>query len=352
MSASDGRVQWVDTARGVGIILVVLGHVLRGLDDAGLIQDHAAFDRIDAAIYLFHMPLFFALSGMFFERTVLRRGFWSSFAPRIESLLCPIVIWSYFIAISKVIAGGAASNPIGGWWEVVLYPFPPKDIFWFLWAMFAIQTIASILVTAKPGRLAYALLLAGSLALCIAFPPDNWPYLAGVIVEFLPYFAMGLLLGFLGRRPVDSLPVMAACLAAFAIAEALLFMSPTPPLVAYLAFRLLATVGALVALSWGGSRFESKMLRPLTYFGACSMAIYLMHTVVTSAVRTLLMRLEVDSVAAHVIVATLLGIMAPCAALWVIDRLRLRRALGLGKNIQPADTSDSTHSGITAATPR
>ena len=45
------RLDWVDVARGIGIIAVVVGHVWT----RGPLRD---------AMYSFHMPLFFLLSGM------------------------------------------------------------------------------------------------------------------------------------------------------------------------------------------------------------------------------------------------------------------------------------------------
>ena len=346
VTVSDGRVQWVDVARGVGITLVVLGHVLRGLHDAGLIGDGPVFARVDAAIYLFHMPLFFALSGMFFERGMLRRGIWKSIPPRIESLLYPILVWSYVLALSKIVAGSAASTPVGSWWDVLMYPFPPKDIFWFLWAMFAIQTIASFAVALRPDRVGHGLLMAASCALCLIVPLETWPYLVGVVVEFLPYFALGLLLNFLGREPVNSAWLLAVSIGAFGLAEAALFVFPDVSGTVYLVLRILATVGVLGALSWIGSRqLSSNALGFVAYFGASSMAIYVMHTIVTSFVRTMLLRLGVDALTVHIVVATAPGILIPCAALWVIDRLNVRRLVGLGRT---PGTLTRTDAGVTA----
>jgi fucose 4-O-acetylase-like acetyltransferase len=49
------RLQYIDIAKGLGILLVVLGHN-RSLTEA--------LPSLHAAIYLFHMPLFFFLSGL------------------------------------------------------------------------------------------------------------------------------------------------------------------------------------------------------------------------------------------------------------------------------------------------
>lgn len=46
------RIKWIDNARAIGILLVVLGHSLIPAS-------------IQTYIYSFHMPLFFFLSGLF-----------------------------------------------------------------------------------------------------------------------------------------------------------------------------------------------------------------------------------------------------------------------------------------------
>lgn len=50
-TATSKHLPWIDACKGIGILLVVLGHVT---DSGGL---------LNRSIYLFHMPLFFFLSG-------------------------------------------------------------------------------------------------------------------------------------------------------------------------------------------------------------------------------------------------------------------------------------------------
>ena len=50
-----GRIPWIDTAKGLGVILVFWGHLLYGGSAIGGV--------INRAIYSFHMPMFFILSG-------------------------------------------------------------------------------------------------------------------------------------------------------------------------------------------------------------------------------------------------------------------------------------------------
>ena len=52
------RLEYIDIARGIGIVLVVLGHCLSQLDGS-----------LRTFIYSFHMPLFFTLAGMTHKTT-------------------------------------------------------------------------------------------------------------------------------------------------------------------------------------------------------------------------------------------------------------------------------------------
>lgn len=49
------RIEWVDCAKGLAIILVVYGHALTYFSPN--------FDSIVHVVYSFHMPLFFVLTG-------------------------------------------------------------------------------------------------------------------------------------------------------------------------------------------------------------------------------------------------------------------------------------------------
>ena len=54
-SQKFGRIYWVDAAKVLGLFLVFWGHVLYGGSPLGSV--------INRAIYSFHMPMYFILSG-------------------------------------------------------------------------------------------------------------------------------------------------------------------------------------------------------------------------------------------------------------------------------------------------
>jgi fucose 4-O-acetylase-like acetyltransferase len=84
------RIEYIDIARGIGILLVVLGH-----NDFGYLS---LFGR--KLIYSFHMPLFFFLSGYFFNASIPFAAFLKK---RFDTLLKPYfftIFLIYFLSLS------------------------------------------------------------------------------------------------------------------------------------------------------------------------------------------------------------------------------------------------------------
>ena len=52
------KIDWVNYSKAIGIILVVFGHVWRGINAKGLLTNNITFLLIDDLVYSFHMPLF------------------------------------------------------------------------------------------------------------------------------------------------------------------------------------------------------------------------------------------------------------------------------------------------------
>lgn len=92
-TAVKKRIEWIDIAKGIGITLVSFGHLRNGDGQSVWLP---ALDSLIAAIYLFHMPLFFLLGGMTFS---MRGGFRQFLVRKIKTLLVPYYIFSlYFLA--------------------------------------------------------------------------------------------------------------------------------------------------------------------------------------------------------------------------------------------------------------
>ena len=83
------RIEYLDIARGIGILLVVLGH-----------NDFEAISLfVHQVIYSFHIPLFFFLSGYFINISI---PFFDFFKKRFNSLLKPFLFTIFLIYFTSI----------------------------------------------------------------------------------------------------------------------------------------------------------------------------------------------------------------------------------------------------------
>ena len=72
---TKSRINWIDFGKGLAIFLVLVGHILLGMyqSEKFPIWNNLLLLLI-AQIYIFHIPVFFALSGYFFQTGIKFKG--------------------------------------------------------------------------------------------------------------------------------------------------------------------------------------------------------------------------------------------------------------------------------------
>jgi fucose 4-O-acetylase-like acetyltransferase len=126
------RIEYIDIAKGIGILLVVMGH-----NDFGLVSPF--FYKF---IYSFHMPLFFFVSGMLFKSeipffTMLRRRYQTVLKPYI---VITLLIFFMTLSFTKVNFDVAASRLIKAFYANGHYIDWVQ--LWFLPHLFALNIFA------------------------------------------------------------------------------------------------------------------------------------------------------------------------------------------------------------------
>jgi fucose 4-O-acetylase-like acetyltransferase len=132
------RIEWIDVAKGLGIILVVIGHVrLPALDDW---------------VYRFHMPMFFMLSGMVYRPAPA----WEFTAKRIRSLLIP---YASFIVLVTLVDDLQGMIRHGSLVQIAMFDLRrlPRDLFggrllaneygvmWFITCLFVSMVLYNLI---------------------------------------------------------------------------------------------------------------------------------------------------------------------------------------------------------------
>ena len=156
------RVALVDIARAIAMFLVFFGH----LGDSWF----PALRQVLAAIYTFHMPLFFLLSGLFFKPGI---PFGALLRRRGKTLLVPYYAFSCFALVGPIvklvrpslytqIGKSTAVNPVDDIIGIMLAK--GNSGLWFLWSLFVALICLWLLVKAARGNRLILLLV---LLLCI-----------------------------------------------------------------------------------------------------------------------------------------------------------------------------------------
>jgi fucose 4-O-acetylase-like acetyltransferase len=313
----------VDIARGIAIILVVYGHALRGsywpaLRPAAALQD--------AVIYSFHMPVFFVLGGIFLWPS-LAKGRQACFLEKLRTILYPYFLWSFIAGGIELAASPFVNSPIG-FSDLLKTPLVPIEQFWFLYALFIIQSTAIALYP----RISAVLLVAICAPIINAFV--DLPSALVQASQYFPYVAAGIVgrhvLERLGRSGRGSqLAVLLLCWSAFIllmIAELRFGFVGLLPM--YLA-GFVGTAGTIVAAMLLCSIAPFSALGAL---GRASMAIYVLHTIISAGTRIGL-KLFDPSAPPGVVVAlsTLTGLIFPYVCYLIARSYGIGLQLGFGR---------------------
>lgn len=326
VQAEAVRANWVDAAKGLGIVLVVLGHAIDGAASARLLPSGSLWQAAWYWIYTFHMPLFFALAGLFVERRVVRdrAAFWSGLVPR---LVWPYVLWSTVQLLVIGALGGAVNKPEPftlGRWAALLWA--PLSQFWFLHALLLTHLVASV-VLPRAGRAVLMALALVALPLPALF---ELPYIVAQPCHFAVFYALGVWLG--PQAPAPGGPAARWGLLALAVLASIALA--TQALLGGAAHWSMASVPAAVAGLWMCSLLSQQPAvagsRVLRFVGQRSMAIFLLHVFFAAGARMALRRFaHLDDGSALIVLATVAGVAGPLLVHAVASRLRVDGALGL-----------------------
>lgn len=329
------QTNWIDFAKGVAIFLVVLGHAIRGIKGSGL-PIHSFWLELDALIYAFHMPLFFALSGWFYVRSIAKRTFVSFAANRLERVVYPMILWTYIFFGCKFLAGSHANSPITAG-DFPLIPLPGILHFWFLWDLLVLSFMAYPLRFAlrNDGIAPAVLVLAVVIALGLQFiqMPSTASYWIGSALKNAPFFLLGVVLGQardfgrLGARGLVALAVVFVVVLAMWSNLANSELRPVGSLV-----LVVCVLGLIRDLD---ARCPAGLRSVLCVLGTASMTIYVAHTIFSAAFREALIFAAVVDPSVLILVGTIVGILGPLALLAVSRNLGISRILGLEVSAAP-----------------
>lgn len=163
---SSNRIQWVDIARAICIVLVVYGHYFP--DDSP--SWHVC---VRSLIYSFHMPLFMFLSGYLYMVTRKEEPYLHFIGRKARRLLIPYVVTSAIVISIKLITQGSmqVDHPVTTMSFLRMLYRPEAGA--FLWFLIALWWMFTLIPLCKTKKMRLALLIVTLALYFIPLPSVN-----------------------------------------------------------------------------------------------------------------------------------------------------------------------------------
>lgn len=317
---------WVNTAKAIGIVLVVLGHAI---SDTMLSGTGGTPRLIFDLIYSFHMPLFFFLAGfcgskvLELEHIAEKKEYLSA---RMKRLMVPYFFVGALYVPLRVVLGREAERRIN------LKSLPadfitglnPDFQLWTLYALFLSAVLLSVFTWR--GRCDKCLLLLISGGMCILSAVVRFPYhiVNCVLSEFFFYVS-----GSLYRKEGDRAqrPWGVVILAAVVLSAAYAAMERS----GLSAIRMVTGSSGIIVVCELSKRLEKRKMFILNLIGTYSMDIYIMANLIQVLVRSVFLNQMHLPGLICCLLSVGFGISIPIAvSKWIVRKIRITRMLVLG----------------------
>ena len=156
------RINWLDSAKGIAIIFVLIGHSIAD----GMRENNIAFNFLYTFIYTFHMPLLFFLSGYGFIKFRKDNDILGFVKKKVQSLLKPWIVYSILaylvfncISFLPLIETKLAGSTMGRMhfiqylWKMICGLNPYCFHLWFIYVLFLVSISVVFISKYKTGKM-------------------------------------------------------------------------------------------------------------------------------------------------------------------------------------------------------
>lgn len=311
------RLDWVDCAKGICIILVVMLHSTNGIEDAvereGVIHYFVDFARP------FRMPDFFLISGLFLARVINRQ--WREYLDsKVVHFLYFYLLWAtinFAIKLPLLVPEQGVTATISLYLQAFIQPM---GTLWFIYLLPVFFIITKLLRRVPP-----VLIFATAAALEIATIETGWIVIDQTAERFV-YFYAGYWLAprvfSLAAWAQSNRRLAAAAIIVWAFINGLAVFSgyaKSPGISLLLGF-----VGAAAIVTIAAVLVQFKVANPVRYCGKNSIVIYLAFFLAMHTTRMLLLESGiVPQVSVMSAIVTTAGIIGPLVMWRMVRNNRL-----------------------------
>lgn len=321
------RLDWVDMAKGISILMVVMLYATIGAGEAT--NNVGAFHYIIGFATPFRMPEFFLISGLFLANVINRP--WRKFADRrAVHYLYFYALWAVIHIVLKV--GLASADPLTALEQLGWAIIQPYGVLWFIYVLALVGVAAKVL---KELRVPHWVVIAAAGVASMAHI-DTASYALNQFAEYFVFFYAGYAFApwiFKLVEKAMAMPKAAiAGLILWAAINGYFVFTPgfaaeprhfTMGLAEAPAIRFALALAGSVALCVAAGVFSlANWMGWLRFIGQRSLVIYVAFALPLTFSRLLLIKLElVNDTTILTITTMLIALTLPLVGNWLIQKI-------------------------------
>lgn len=321
----------LDVAKGIGMIFVVMGHVM-----SPIMSGNGVMEAAYQILYVFHMPLFFMLSGLVAPKLIggdtLSKC--ELIKQRAVRLMIPYFVWAIIYTLMKGLLKEQvrfqyAYSP----WTILIGNNPDGQL-WFLYVLFVLSVVTILFVNRENLKWWCVITVCASIIAPIIPSEIGLP---GISLSFSMYQIGFFFIGILLMPKMDAVfgNAKAAMLCVF------LWLGYSVLLVCNIDVWFIKTLAAFCAcysiLSFSKMLLKTRISKWLAVLGRNSMDIYIIHAPMLVVGRTVLRRFFSGTPWLYVgVLTTAALISALLISHYIVRKVKILGLLLLGIECPPA----------------
>ena len=307
----DSRVNWVDYAKGICIILVVMMHTTLGVEKAA--GDVSWLHGFITWAKPFRMPDFFLISGLFLASRI-DRPWREYFDSKVLHFAYFYVLWLTIQSATKsygLYETGGISGVLKDYASGYIEPF---GTLWFIYILAVFFVVVKLTRKVPP-----ALVFFVAAALEIASIETGHllidEFASRFVYFFVGYWLASYVFNFAARVNSLNVPVIFAGLLVWGLGNTFMVYNNYAQLPGV--SLPLGFIGAGAVISAGVLLSKLNFAKPLRYAGKNSIVIYLAFFLFMASTRSLLLKYDVISNLGFVaLITTAVGVLGPILLFW------------------------------------
>lgn len=319
------KIQYISFLQLIGPIFVILGHSLNGISSDGV-----WWILTKKWIYIFHMPLFFMISGylLSYGNWMKEKGYVVFIKNKFMRLMVPYLVWNGICYIPKYFAQGYLADDVQMNFAYLLKVFfsPRQNIWghtWFLAGLFIVYLFTPIWkkIFSNITKLSGTVFIAIGIALYI-IPIRTEIFCLSDLHKDILFFGMGCILGTIS---VDKLKKIAKKTFIFNITVATVTSLVCIQILNNESLWFIPCTFILLTLLSVGFYLDGHLNNTFIKYSRRSFGIYIMHWPVMVVSRILFMQILGFNTVVTVIVMIFAGIIIPNIILSILDKINLEK---------------------------